>query len=97
MEIPGYFLEGSMERVTTVELDGGLVVYVIGIEDLIIDRLNAYKRRSSLNDGQWALAVLIIHYHDIDFAYLKKRAGEDGIQDVLEEIMDKAEKVKNSR
>jgi len=95
VEIPGYFLEGSMERVTTVELDDDLVVCVIGIEDLIIDRLNAYKWWNSLNDGQWALAVLIIHYHNIDFAYLKKRAGEDGIQDVLEEIMDKAENMKN--
>ena len=51
VEIPDDTLAGSMERIVAVEVGEGLTAYVIGVEDLIIDRLNAYKWWNSLSDG----------------------------------------------
>ncbi len=48
----------------------------------------------SLNDGQWAMATMLIHMDDIDFAYLKARASEEDTLDVLAEIVKKAKKIK---
>jgi predicted nucleotidyltransferase len=93
VEIPDETLAGSMERLTVVELDEDLTVYVIGLEDLIIDRLNAYKWWKSLSDGEWATATMAIHFDDIDYKYLKMRAKEEMIEDVLNEITDRAKKV----
>jgi len=94
VEVPDDTLAGSMERIVAVEVEEGLTVYIIGVEDLIIDRLNAYKWWNSLNDGQWATAVVYIHYDDIDFKYLRQRAGEEGVLDELEEVLSQTEKIK---
>jgi len=94
VEIPDDTLAGSMDRITVVELEDDLTAYVIGVEDLIVDRLNAYKHWKSLNDGQWAMATMLIHMDDIDFAYLKARAREEDTLDVLAEIVKKAKKIK---
>lgn len=90
VEIPDDTLAGSMERLTIVELEDDLTVYVIGIEDLIIDRLNAYKWWKSLSDGEWATATMVIHYQDLDFEYLNLRSKEELIDDVLMETIEKA-------
>lgn len=92
VEIPDDTLAGSMERLTIVDLGDDLTVYVIGIEDLIIDRLNAYKWWKSLSDGEWAVAIMAIHFEDLDFKYLKLRSKEELIEDVLKETLKKAEK-----
>ncbi|MFA7467368.1 MAG: DUF6036 family nucleotidyltransferase [Desulfotomaculaceae bacterium] len=94
VEVPDDTLAGSMERIVAVEVEEDLTVYVIGVEDLIIDRLNAYKWWNSLNDGQWAAAVIYIHYDHIDFKYLRNRAGEEGVLDKLEEVVDQTEIIK---
>ncbi|RYD03553.1 hypothetical protein N752_19290 [Desulforamulus aquiferis] len=93
VEIPDDTLAGSMERLTIVDLDDDLVVYVIGVEDLIIDRLNAYKWWKSLSDGEWAVAAMVIHFDELDFAYLTLRSEEELIEDVLEEIIKKAKDI----
>ena len=42
LEIPGDYLAGSIEKLTVVEI-GGMECYIIGVEDLIVDRLAAAK------------------------------------------------------
>lgn len=96
VEMPDYDLAGSMERVISVEMEDGLTAYVIGVEDLIIDRLNAYKYWKSLSDGEWAAAALLIHLDELDMEYLKARAKEDGITDALHETVDRAKKLKKA-
>ncbi|MGQ9488908.1 MAG: hypothetical protein ACUVRT_13540 [Armatimonadota bacterium] len=44
IEIPDTDLAGDPERVVQIDLGEDLVVYCIGIEDLLIDRLNAAVR-----------------------------------------------------
>lgn len=97
VEIPDDVLAGSMDRVVSVDMGGGLTAYVIGVEDLIIDRLNAYKYWKSLNDGEWAAATLAIHFDEIDLEYLKVRAEEEGTFEALYETLVKAEKLNKSK
>jgi len=48
-------------------------VFVIGIEDLAIDRVAAAKFWESRADVQWAAKLLALHMNDIDLECLKRR------------------------
>lgn len=86
IEIPDNVLDGSIDKVLEVDIDGEKV-YIIGIEDIIIDRLCAYKFWDSKDDGMWAKSMLNIHWDEIDFDYLHKAASEKQISDVLNETI----------
>ena len=81
---------GDFSRVSEVDIEG-LNVYLIGIEDLIIDRLNAFVWWKSEEDGRWARQIAKLHWKDIDKEYIEKRAKEEEILEVWERI--KNEKV----
>lgn len=83
LEIPGEYLAGSLEKVVLLEIED-LECYIIGIEDLIVDRLAAAKFWKSLSDGQWAAKLIALHHNDIDGTYLKEAATKAGVEDVLE-------------
>ena len=59
------------------------VVYIIGVEDLIIDRLDAYVHWDSTDDGNWAQELLALYQQDIDWTYLKTRAQAEGVIEAL--------------
>ena len=86
VEIPGSRLAGDPERLTEVEIDGRSV-YLIGIEDLIVDRLNALVHWKSERDGEWAEEMLVLHFREIDFPYLKERAAVEGAGEALAEML----------
>ena len=81
---------GDISKISEVEING-LKVYIIGIEDLIIDRLNAYVWWESEEDGKWAEQIAKLHWKDIDKKYIEKRAREEKILKAWERI--KNEKV----
>ncbi|MEW8959180.1 MAG: UbiD family decarboxylase, partial [Moorella sp. (in: firmicutes)] len=70
LEIPDEYLAGSLDKLTTVEING-LEVYIIGVEDLIIDRLAAAKFWKSPADARWAAKLLALHREEIDMEYLR--------------------------
>lgn len=82
IEIPDDVLAGSEDRVTQVEIED-LTVYIIGVEDLIIDRLGAYVHWDSTDDGNWAQELLALYQQDIDWTYLKTRAQAEGVIEAL--------------
>lgn len=84
LESPPPPLAGEYDRVIEIDV-GGAPVSVIGIEDLIIDRLNAYVHWKSKEDGRWVRRLISIHKSEIDFDYLKKRASAEGVQEALSE------------
>lgn len=86
VEVPDPVLDGSLEMVAKVEIEG-MVVHLIGIEDLIIDRLKAYKFWNSTEDGDIAKILIKNKYSELDWGYLKQRANidENQVEDVLEE------------
>lgn len=75
-------LAGSMDRVCVIDVEG-LQVYVIGIEDLILDRLRAHVFWKSTADGEWAARLMTLHEPSVDWDYLSSEATREGITDAL--------------
>lgn len=82
IEIPDDVLAGSEDKVIQVEIED-LTVYIIGVEDLIIDRLSAYIHWHSTDDGNWARELMVLYRQDIDWAYLKTRAQSEEVLKAL--------------
>ncbi len=78
-------LPGEDAPRTEVEVDG-LRVVILGIEDLLIDRLRAWVHWKSEEDGRWARRLALLHVDRIDWRYMRERT-----QDVPEEAHGLAE------
>jgi predicted nucleotidyltransferase len=91
IEIPSIALEGmSYDRVRRVRLDS-YEVRIVGMEDLIIDRLRAYKHWSSEADRDQAMMIIAGNYQDIDWLYLTRRARKGGLGYQLREVKRRSE------
>jgi hypothetical protein len=96
------------EKARLIEV-GPYTVRVVGVEDLIIDRLAAAKHWKSQRDREQAKALLDSFKNQIDIQYLRNRAREEGVDDILslldyisslppnEELAVKVEKVLGKR
>ncbi len=94
IEVPDVTLAGSMDKVEVFEIDG-YNVYVIGKEDLIVDRLNACVFWKSKEDCRWVKELILLYYGRIDWEYLKKRCEEDGTLKELDKIRREVEEILN--
>jgi len=78
IEIPDSRLEGADEnKITKLELPGEKHLYVIGIEDIILDRLRACVHWTSSSDCEWGLRMLKVHFDSLDLEYLRSMAEKD--------------------
>lgn len=75
VEVPASGLGGEEAPRETVELEYGLSCVVIGLEDLIIDRLNACKHWNSAADCEMTELLVARYGEDLDRAYLEKKAA----------------------
>ncbi len=82
------------ERVLAVRVDG-MTAYVLGVEDLIIDRLNAFVHWQSKEDGRWAAHLIAENRDQIDWDYLKRRAVEEKCDAALNDILKDLQPVKS--
>lgn len=90
VEVPGGELEpGETEHRVTVTA-AGLAANVLGIEDLIIDRLAACVFWNDVESCMWATALLKVAI-DLDEQYLDSRAAEADVAEKLAEIRKAAE------
>lgn len=87
VEIPDSVLAGSEEKVIRVELDDTFSVYVIGIEDLILDRTRAAVYWNSERDREWAQIMIGMHGERIDFNYLEQVAKQETTPDVYQMLL----------
>ncbi len=85
LEAPSPPLAGDPNRVTEISV-GESVLYVIGIEDLVIDRLNAYVHWRSDEDARWAERLLAAHAEKVDWSYLELRARAESVESALAEL-----------
>lgn len=92
IEIPDEKLAGSEEKTTTVDVQG-TGVEIIAPEDLLIDRLAAFKYWYSADDGEWAARLYAIHEESMDLDYLEQRAEAEKVTDALEEIKARAKRL----
>jgi excisionase family DNA binding protein len=85
VEAPGSRLTAAQrEHIVAVDV-GDSVAYVLGVEDLIVDRLNACVHWSDEESCRWA-RVLLRTAADLDEAYLDRRVAEEGIADAFVRI-----------
>ena len=68
-------LPGEDAPRTEVEVDG-LRVVIIGIEDLLIDRLRAWVHWNSDEDGRWTRRLALLYPDRIDWLYVRERTGK---------------------
>jgi hypothetical protein len=66
--------------------DPGSGAYVTAPENLVLRKLDWYRRAGGVSDQQWrdVLGVLKVQAPTIDVAYLRDRAGQVGLSDLLE-------------
>jgi hypothetical protein len=75
VECPASTLPGEEAPREFVELEAGLHCVIVGLEDLIVDRLNACKHWKSEADCETA-ALLVARYRDeLDWSYLERKAA----------------------
>lgn len=78
IEIPGNMLEDAdQEKVIKINLPSGRHIYLIGLEDIILDRLRACVHWESTSDCEWGLRMLKVHRQALDKEYMLKMAAKD--------------------
>lgn len=78
VEIPGDMLDlADPDKVIKLNLPDQNSVYVIGIEDIILDRLRACVHWSSTADCEWGLRLFLLHTARLDMDYMERKADED--------------------
>ena len=75
VEAPASGLPGEEAPRETVELEGGLSCIIIGLEDLIIDRMNACKHWKSEVDCEMTELLIARYGKELDWDYLDKKAA----------------------
>ena len=78
VEVPASSLIGEDAPLETVDLGDGLECMVIGIEDLLIDRMNACIHWKSSNECEMVELLIRQMGTEIDWEYLMKRAALPG-------------------
>lgn len=76
IEVPASILVGEDSPVEIVEFEEGLQCKIIGLEDLIIDRLNACKYWKSEIDCEMVDLLVRKYLKELDWAYLEKQAAK---------------------
>lgn len=85
VEIPSSHLAGDKDKIKTIRIEG-LKVFVIGIEDLIIDRLNACVHWKSIRDCDQARFMIKYYRNRVDFKYLEDRSRNEGVLKAFREM-----------
>ncbi|MCZ6634265.1 MAG: UbiD family decarboxylase [bacterium] len=83
IECPDEVLAGDPDRVLEVEIED-LVCPVIGLEDLIVDRLNGYVHWKWEDDGRWVRELIVSNRKHLDLSYLRRRTQAEGTAEELE-------------
>lgn len=84
VDFPAPPLAGDPERITRVQTDDGPVA-VIGIEDLLVDRLNAVVHWKDTESREWCISMLALH-KDLEMEYLRRQAESAGVGDELQAV-----------
>ena len=93
IEVPASVLVGEEAPVEIVDLGEGLYCRIIGIEDLLIDRMNACKHWKSEIDCEMVELLAKRYVNDLDWSYLEKKAAMPE-NDTLSELLEIKRRVK---
>lgn len=70
VEIPSNFLAGDYDKITEVSV-ADRAVYVIGLEDIILDRLRAAVHWKSGESREWGYRMLLMYFEELDMEYIQ--------------------------
>jgi len=76
-EAPTANLAGEEAELTEVAI-GGQRCFIIGVEDLVIDRLNSYVHWKWEDDGRWVKRLIELYGKDLDMKYIREKAKKEG-------------------
>ena len=76
VDLPPAPLAGDPARLSVVEVEG-LPVYVIGIEDLVADRLRAAAYWNDEGSKEWAVQLMAAYWDDLDWDYLERLTASE--------------------
>ena len=94
VEIPGDINDIDEERLTEVETEAGRA-YVIGLEDIIFDRIQAAEHWESKSDKEQAVRIGASFYDEIDWDYVRKRCREELSEEMLDKVLKEIENEKD--
>jgi hypothetical protein len=80
-------LPGETAPRTELDVDG-LRVVVLGVEDLLMDRLRAWVHWKSEEDRRWATRLALLYARELDWAYLRGRAANAEERDAVERLVE---------
>jgi len=69
IEVPSNLLAGDYDKITELQV-GNKLVYVIGLEDIILDRLRKTVHWSSIRDREWGYRLLLMYLEQLDLQYM---------------------------
>lgn len=94
VEVPTSVLADEESPIEIVELGDGLQCRIIGIEDLVIDRLNSCKYWKSEMDCEMVELLVRRYNEELDWGYLEKMAArpENNTMSELLELKKRIEK-----
>lgn len=72
-------LPGETSPRTELDVEGMRVV-VIGLEDLLLDRLRAAVHWQSLEDRRWARRLVLLYPDRMDWQYLREKTAADAAE-----------------
>jgi hypothetical protein len=86
IEIPNDILEDAdYNKIIELQMDDESKVYVIGIEDIILDRLRACMHWKSASDCEWGKRMFLLHRNRLDIEYMKEMAKRDLTRNLLDQ------------
>lgn len=80
---PGPLGAGQLGRRREIELAAGVVVPVLGPEDVVLQKLQWYRLTGQASDRQWRDLVGVLGGGDLDDAYLDEVATASGLEELL--------------
>lgn len=89
VDFPAPPLAGDRSRLTHVHTEDGPVA-LIGLEDLLVDRLNAAVHWNDAEAREWCVTMLAVH-PDLDVGYLERRATQEGLAEALAQAQREAD------
>lgn len=93
VEIPGSTLEDANESyVRKVPTKDGFTLSVIGIEDIIKDRLRAFIHWRELREREWAYTLIKQYMNKIDLQYIRDTLNSEE-RDVFEKMLEYAQQI----
>lgn len=91
LEVPDEVLAGSRQRVLQAKVNG-LPVYVVGIEDLILDRVEGHAATRSVADLDWAVNLAAARYETLDERYLLREAEVRQVRPLAKKVLAEAKR-----